>query len=145
MIIKNLQNLQTWLKTYHKGAMVKATWRSEKLVNGVLCEKVSNGVIRFVAYENMNSTKLKRQQQKANGIVPPQRNNNGKVIIKDILYQANNGNLLVSAKTTKHKATSDYKVNGVIVDKATYETYVKPNNGNLELFTIKLENLISLG
>jgi hypothetical protein len=136
--------LEQWYRTYHKGAWVKATWKSEKIVNGVKCEKVSNGVIRFVDYENMRTTKIKRLQQQASGMVVAKRNN-GKSIIKDLLIQANNGNLLVVAKTTHIKPKSTYKLNGMVVDKATYETMVKPTFNDSGTFTIKLENLLSIG
>lgn len=132
--------LQQWYQTYKKGTFTKATWKSEKVINGSKCEKISNGVVRFVDYENMKTTKAKRQ---ANGSQP--KASNGKSIIKDILVQSANGNLLVTMKTTTIKAKSTYKINGVAVDKATYETMVKPTHNDSGTFTIKLENLISLG
>jgi hypothetical protein len=106
---------------------------------------VSEGVVRFVNYENMAKTKAKRQQ----GMVARATSNGGKTILKDIVYQASNGNMLVSMKTTNnpnHKPKTTYIVNGVIVDKATYETMVKPSSYNDSgVFTIKLENLLELG
>ena len=116
-----------------KGTMVKATWRSEKMVNGVKCEKVSNGVVRFVKYANIK------------GVVVKGNNNGEKAIIPNALYQASNGSLLVQMATTNIKTKSTYQINGVVVDKATYETMVKPNNSKRVVFRVKLENLISLG
>ena len=43
-----LKDLQSKLNSIKKGAFVKATWKSEKIVNGKKCEKVSNGVVSFV-------------------------------------------------------------------------------------------------
>ena len=135
------QELQNVVNNIHKGSFLKAIWKSEKEINGIKCEKISNGVVRLCNYENMAKTKEKR----ANGMVA-RASNGGNVIIKDILYQAKNGSMLVSLKTTNHKAHSTYKINGVEVDKATYETMVKPSAYNDSgVFTIKLENLISLG
>ena len=97
----------------------------------------------FEHFDRLKSAKTK--EKRANGMVA-RANNGGNVIIKDILYQAKNGSMLVSLKTTNHKAHSTYKINGVEVDKATYETMVKPSAYNDSgVFTIKLENLISLG
>lgn len=125
--------LQQWLNTHHKGAYTKATWKSEKEVNGIKCEKVSNGVVRFVKYANIK------------GVVVKGASNGDKAIIDNVLYQTSKGNLLVQMATTNIKSHSTYKVNGVVVDKATYETYVKPSNGARVVFRVKLENLISLG
>ena len=125
--------LQQWLNTHHKGAYTKATWKSEKEVNGIKCEKVSNGVVRFVKYANIK------------GVVVKGTSNGDKAIIDNVLYQTSKGNLLVQMATTNIKTHSAYKVNGVAVDKATYETYVKPNGGARVVFRVKLENLISLG
>lgn len=137
-----LNEFQAKTKNYHKGTFIKASWKSEKVVNGVKCEKVSNGVVRFVNYENMKTTKAKRQ----NGMQPRQASNGVKVIIEDMVIQASNGNMLVTMKTTKVKTQSTYKINGVAVDKATYQAMVKPSSYNDSgTFTVKLENLISLG
>lgn len=126
--------LQKWLATYKKGSFVKATWKSEKVVKGIKCEKVSNGVVRFVKYGNIK------------GVVVKGVNNGDKAIIENTLYQTSNGSMLVQMATTHIKAKSTYKVNGAIVDKATYENYVKPsNNGARVVFRVKLENLLSLG
>lgn len=142
--VKKMTQQELIQTNIRKGAYIRATWKSEKEINGIKCEKISNGVVRFVNYENMASTKEKR----TNGMVA-KKTNGGNVIIKDILYQANNGSMLVSMKTTKNqkqKTHSTYKISGVEVDKATYETMVKPSAYNDSgVFTIKLENLISLG
>ena len=135
-----INELQKWANNYKMGTWTKASWKSERVVNGAKCEKVSNGVIRFVEYENMESTK---QRRKANGSQP--KASTGKFIIKNILVQCNNGSLIVSAKTTHIKPKSTYKINGAIVDKATYETMVPPHSNSSDVFSIKLENLISLG
>ena len=130
MKIKELQN---FLQNHKKGTFVKATWKSEKDINGTKCEKISNGVVRFVKYGNIK------------GVVVKGTNNGDTAIIENTLYQTSKGNLLVQMATTHIKAHSTYMVNGVEVDKATYETYVKPNNGVRVIFRVKLENLISLG
>lgn len=130
-----LKDFQTKLNGLKKGKFYKATWKSEKEINGIKCEKVSSGVVRFVKYANIKGV-----------VVKGTSNGNGtNVVIQDILYQTSNGNLLVQFGTTKIKAKSTYKINGSIVDKNTYETMVKPNNHNSPIFRVKLENLISLG
>ena len=128
-----LKDLQAKLNGIKKGKFIKATWKSERIVNGVQCEKVSNGVVRFVRYGNIK------------GVVVKNVSNGDNVVIKDILYKASNGNYLVQFAKTNVKAKSTYKINGNVVDKTTYETMVKPNNNNSPIFRVKLENLISLG
>ena len=128
-----INELQKYLQNHKKGTFTKATWKSEKDINGVKCEKISNGVVRFVKYGNIK------------GVVVKGVNNGEKAIIENTLYQTSKGNLLVQMATTNIKAKSTYMVNGVEVDKATYETYVKPSNGARVVFIVKLENLISLG
>lgn len=128
-----LKDFQTKLNGLKKGKYLKATWKSEKVVNGNNCEKVSNGVVRFVRYGNIK------------GVVVKGVSNGESVVIKDILYKASNGNLLVQFAKTNVKAKSTYKINGNVVDKNTYETMVKPSNNNSPIFRVKLENLISLG
>ena len=115
-----------------KGVMVKASWKSEKSINGNTYEKISKGVVRFVKYGNIK------------GVVVKGNGNGNSAIIPDILYQANNGNYLVQMAKTRIKAKCVYKINGVEVDKQTYETMVKPQRNDSPIFRVKLENLISL-
>lgn len=115
-----------------KGVMVKASWKSEKSINGDTYEKISKGVVRFVKYGNIK------------GVVVKGNGNGSSAIIPDILYQANNGNYLVQMAKTHVKAKCVYKINGVEVDKQTYETMVKPQRNDSPIFRVKLENLISL-
>ena len=120
-----------------KGEFVKASWKSEKVINGDLYEKVSNGVVRFVKYGNINGVQVKGKT-----------NPNEQVIIPNVLFHnTNTNNYLVQMATTNVKAKCTYKINGVEVDKATYETMVKPrqNNGETIVFRVKVENLLSLG
>ena len=42
-----------------KGKFVKATWKSTKVINGVVYEKVSNGVVRLVKYANIKGVVVK--------------------------------------------------------------------------------------
>ena len=128
-----LQDFQTKLNGIKKGKYLKATWKSEKKVNGAKCEKVSKGVVRFVKYGNIK------------GVVVKGNGNGENAIIKDILYQTSKGSLLVQFAKTNIKAKSTYMVNGVEVDKQTYETMVKPSKNDSPIFRVKLENLISLG
>ncbi len=122
------------LSEMKKGTFQKATWKSEKYVNGKKYEKISNGVVRFVKYGNIK------------GVVVKGVNNGESQIIPNVLYQSKNGNLLVQMATTKAKTHSTYKINGVEVDKATYENDIpNSNNGARIVFRVKLENLISLG
>ena len=116
-----------------KGKFVKATWKSTKVINGVVYEKVSNGVVRLVKYANIK------------GVVVKGTNNGASAIIEDILYKTSNGGLLVQFATTNIKAKSTYSINGAMVDKTTYENVVGSNNGARVVFRVKLENLISLG
>ena len=129
-----LKDFQTKLNGIKKGKFMKATWKSEKIVGGIKCEKISKGVVRFVEYGHIK------------GVVVKGVSNGTNVVIKDILYQSANGNLLVQFGRTNVKAKSTYIINGNVVDKATYDTMVKPSsNNNSPIFRVKLENLISLG
>lgn len=131
--------LQEFLKQTNqikKGKFTKATWKSVKVVNGVNYEKVSNGVIRFVNYYNIKGVN-------SNG---GKANPNVNTIVKDILtYNSNTKNYLVHmAPTNHHKPKCTYKINGVEVDKATYEKVI-PSKSHGVIFQVNLDNLISLG
>lgn len=130
------QELQQALKTIKKGKFVKATWKSEKIVNGIKYEKVSNGVVRFVKYANIKGV-----------VVSGKTNTNETMVIPNILYHNTNTNCdYIQFATTKVKAHSVYYKGGMVIDKATYETETKarPNNGNNPVFRVKLENLLAL-
>ena len=111
-----------------KGAFVKATWKSEKIVNGKTYEKVSNGVVRFVKYSNIK------------GVVCKNKNNDN----DSALVVGKNG-YLVQMATTNIKVKSTYMVNGVEISKSDYENIVGNNGVKGVVFRVKLENLISLG
>ena len=127
-----IKEFPTKMNGIRKGSFVKATWKSEKTINGNVCEKVSNGVVRFVKYANIKGVVVKNVS-------------NGTSYVNDFLYQTSNGGLLVQMVTTKIKSVSTYKINGVVVDKQTYENMVGVNNGMKVVFRVKLENLLSLG
>ena len=120
-----------------KGEFVSASWKSGKVINGDTYEKVSKGVVRFVKYGNINGVQVK-------GKVNP----NEQTIIPNVLFHnTNTGSYLVQMATTNVKAKCVYKVNGVEIDKATYEMANPPrkSNGETIVFRVKLENLLSLG
>lgn len=129
----NLQQFTQASNKIGKGKWTKATWKSEKTINGDHYEKVSKGVVRFVKYRNIN------------GVTPKHESDNTNYLIEDRLFVANNGNLLVRFAKTPIKAKCTYYINGAEVDKQTYETMVKPNNNNSPIFNVHLENVISLG
>ena len=134
MKIKELQN---FLQNHKKGTFVKATWKSEKDINGTKCEKISNGVVRFVKYGNINGVVVK-------GKVNPNEN----VIIPNVLFHnTNTNNYLVQMATTNVKAKCTYTKNGVAIEKSEYEMANPPrkNNGDTIVFRVKIENLISIG
>lgn len=135
MLVKEFQT--KFANEIKKGEFIAATWKSEKVVNGDTCEKISKGVVRFVKYANINGVQVKGKT-----------NPNEQAIIPNVLYHnTNTGSYLVQMATTNVKAKCVYKVNGVEVDKATYETMVKPrqHNGDTIVFRVKVENLLSLG
>lgn len=128
-----------------KGKFTKATWKSEKVVNGNLYEKVSHGVVRFVHYYNIKgvSVKVKTTTTINNQLQPIQ------TIVKDILtFNPNTNNYLVHMATTNHhKSKSEYYCNGKPITKEEYEQNVPPRKQTqpMVVFQVKLENLISLG
>ena len=120
-----------------KGEFVSASWKSEKVINGDTYQKISNGVVRFVKYGNINGVQVK-------GKVNP----NEQVIIPNVLiHNTKTNNYLVQMATTNVKAKVAYYINGVETDKATYEQAIPPraSNGETIVFRVKLENLLRLG
>lgn len=120
-----------------KGQFTKATWQSEKVLKGVAYKKVSQGVVRFVQYGNIQGVQ-----------VMGKTNPNEKCIIPNTLYHnTNTNNYLVQLATTETKPHCKYYVNGVEVDKATFEQGNPPrkNSQPSPVFRVKLENLLELG
>ena len=131
MTIVELQN-----KNLRHGVFHKASWKSEKVVNGVEYTKVSNGVVRIVKYRNIKQVKAKLSVK-----APSSK----QWLIEDLLsYNQNTGNYLVSLGTTHIKPSSKYYVNGKEVNKEEYEMVIKPNTNDSVIFSVKLENLISI-
>lgn len=131
MLLKETQNK---ISAIRKGAFVKATWKSTKTINGVVYEKTSNGVVRFVHYPNINGVNAKGKG-----------NDNETMVSPFIYHNKNTNNDYIQFATTNIKAKCVYKVNGVMVDKNTYESVVGVSNKKSVVFRVKLENLISLG
>lgn len=136
MLLQDFQNkFATEIK---KGQFTKATWQSVKTdKQGNEYKKVSNGVVRFVQYGNIQGVEVKGKV-----------NVNEDCLIPNTLYfNAKTNNYLVQLGTTDTKAKSTYYCNGVEIDKATYELANPPrNNPNPSpVFRVKLENLLELG
>lgn len=120
-----------------KGQFVKASWQSVKSIDGVEVKKVSEGVVRFVQYAHISGVQVV-------GKVNP----NEQCLIPNTLYfNAKTQNYLVQLATTETKPHCKYYVNGVEVDKDTYEGIAKPKSSSHDspVFRVKLENLISIG
>ena len=136
MLLQDFQNkFATEIK---KGQFTKATWQSVKTdKQGNEYKKVSNGVVRFVQYGNIQGVEVKGKV-----------NVNEDCLIPNTLYfNAKTNNYLVQLGTTDTKAKSTYYCNGVEIDKATYELANPPrNNPNPSpVFRVELENLLELG
>lgn len=133
----NLNELQQTLTLVKKGQFTKATWQSEKNVNGVQCKKVSKGVVRLVKYANIKGVEIKGKN-----------NANETATIENVLYyNEKTNNYLVQLATTNVKAHCTYYLNGEQVSQEEYELINKPrtSNGKKLIFRVKLENLIALG
>ena len=121
-----------------KGQFTRAKWQSVKTdKEGNEYKKVSNGVIRFVAYGHIKGVEVK-------GKVNP----NEECLIPNTLYHnTKTNNYLVQLAKTDIKPVSTYYCNGQQITKETYElanpskTYGQPS----EVFRVKLENLLELG
>lgn len=138
MTIQELQN-----KNLKKGKFHSAKWKSEKIVNGVKCEKISKGVVQIAKYSNIAVVKAKKSVSQTQAQTPKQDNNQW--IIEDLLsYNEKTGNYLVRFMKTKVRPHCEYKLNGVVVDKDQYETLVKPHTNDSPIFQVKLENLIDI-
>ena len=120
-----------------KGQFVNAVWCSEKKVKGVVCRKVSYGVIRFVKYGNIKGVK----------VVGKVNVNEQCVIPNTLYYNTNTKNYYVQLATTNALVQKqEFFINGVECDKETYQTLVKPSDHSQSpVFRVKLENLLSLG
>ena len=136
MTIQELQD-----KNLKQGIFHSAKWKSEKIVNGVKCEKVSKGVVRIVPYQNIGVVKAKASVSQTQAT----KQDNNQWIIKDLLsYNTKTGNYLVRFAKTSVRPQCEYKLNGVVVDKDQYETLVKPHTNDSPIFQVKLENLIDI-
>lgn len=120
-----------------KGQFTKATWQSTKTIKGVEYKKISKGVVRFVEYGHIK-----------NVVVVGKVNVNEECLIPNTLYHnTNTNNYLVQLSTTDVKPSRKYYINGVEVDKATYELGNPPrqNSQASPVFRVKLENLLEIG
>ena len=119
-----------------KGQFTRATWQSVKTTkDGNEYKKVSNGVIRFVAYGNIKGVEVK-------GKVNP----NEECLIPNTLYHnTNTGSYLVQLAKTNIKPTCVYYCNGEEITKEQYEMANPSKPNPSEIFRVKLENLLELG
>lgn len=135
MLLQDFQN--KYANEIKKGQFTKATWQSVKTIKGVEYKKVSKGVIRFVQYAHIQGV-----------VVVGKVNTNENCLIPNTLYyNAKTNNYLVQLATTETKPHCQYYINGVEVDKATYELGNPPrqNSQASPVFRVKLENLLELG
>lgn len=133
-----LQDFQTkYENEIKKGQFTKAKWQSIKIIGGVEYKKVSQGVVRFVQYAHIQGV-----------VVVGKVNVNEQCLIPNTLYfNAKTNNYLVQLATTETKPHCTYYINGVEVDKATFEQGNPPrqNSQASPVFRVKLENLLELG
>lgn len=135
MKVKEFQDIYN--QEIKKGQYTKAKWQSVKMINGKEFKKISSGVVRFVEYGHINGVQVKGKVEV----------NNNCIIPNTLYYNSNTQNYLVQLATTNVKPTSTYYINGVEVDKATYELENPPrqNSQASPVFRVKLENLLELG
>lgn len=136
----NLQTIQNFIVNYKKGTYTKATWKSEKVVNGDTYTKVSEGVVRFVSYTSVKKTTTTNGKTNPNQIT----------YIENVLFfNTKTNNYLVHlyvSKNPKHKTKTTYYLNGNEITKAEYESNIKVNKYPIDLmFTKNLNDIISLG
>lgn len=123
-------------KELKKGIYTKAKWQSITIKKGVEYKKVSQGVVRFVKYSHIKGV-----------VVKGQINVNEQCLMSDTIYHnSNTNNDYVQLARTNHKAKSTYYINGVEVDKETFEKQNPPRQGTPSpIFRVKIENLLEVG
>ena len=136
-----LKEIITKLETIKKGAFTKVSYRTTKELKklGVTLEKTTDTTIRFVEYGHIKGVEVKHKP-----------NQNEQWLPNGLIYNENKNAYYLQMATTKngHKtAKIVYKVNGVVVDKETYNQYDKPNPNKEPLVTFRknINDIISLG
>lgn len=126
-----------------KGQFTKAKWQSVKTIDLDTYAKVSNGVVRFVAYENISSVEVKGQ---ANG--------NEKHESQFLIHNDKTNRDYVQMATTNVKPQVTYYRNGVEITKDEYEMAIPPRKPRLDangqpmatpIFRVFVENLLEIG
>ena len=129
------------IENYKKGTYTPIVYRSRKEVKGHLLTKVSNGVVRLgLSYASMH-------KEKVVGALPY-----GKWMSERLNFIIDKGNgtydlRCYTSKNHKHKTHCKYYVDGKQVDKETYNLYLGKDSTSIhiELFNVKLENVIKIG
>lgn len=129
-----IQELHKALSKIRKGAMVKVHY----MTNKGNYAKETETTIRFVEYSHINGVQAK-------GKVNP----NESVDKYGVIFNKNTNKFYLQMATinTKHKAKVKYYLNGVEIDKATYEIAnpPRPNTQPLVVFRKDINDIISLG
>ena len=142
-----LNELIKKLSSIKKGAYTKAQWQSTKVINGILLEKVSSGVVKVgIKYANIKKEKDTTTRQF-----------NGHYIVDNVIIESQDkkGNTtrnvrLYPSKCKNHHTRVVYYYGGVeyskqeLIEMGVLET-PKTRTSEMLCFTVKLENLISLG
>lgn len=140
--------LEKFVQEHKKWRWLKAKWRSVEVVNGVIYEKVSEGIVRFANYDI-----VKRNREKRLGLPHKEtkpRKCNDICLIEDILYYNENTKnynvrfYITNSKT--HKTKSTYTANGEPIAKQDYDLVITKKSKPIDTFFIKhLEDVIALG
>ena len=137
-----LEKFVELVKSIKNGCYVKASWKSTKEVNGILLEKVSSGVVRMgIKYSNLKKEKDTTTRQF-----------NGKYIVENMLIENNTHHIvrLYPSKCKNHHTRVVYYYGGQeytkqeLIELGVLET-PKPRTSEMTCFSVRLENLISLG
>jgi hypothetical protein len=142
-----MEKFMELVKSIKNGRYVKASWKSVKMVGGLELEKISSGVVRMgIKYANIKKEKDTTTRQF-----------NGKFIVDNMLIESQDkkGNTthnvrLYPSKCKNHHTRVVYYYGGVeyskqeLIEMGVLET-PKPRTSEMLCFTVKLENLISLG
>ena len=137
-----LEKFVELVKSIKNGCYVKASWKSTKEINGILLEKVSSGVVRMgIKYSNLKKEKDTTTRQF-----------NGKYIVDNMLIENNTHHIvrLYPSKCKNHHTRVVYYYGGQeytkqeLIELGVLET-PKPRTSEMTCFSVRLENLISLG
>ena len=135
-----LQEIIERLATIKKGHYVNVGYETIKVVKklGITLKKTTHTTIRFVEYGHIKGVDVKHKP-----------NPNEQWLPTGLIYNTNTQQYYLQMATIKNshkKGITTYEMNGKVIDKETYNQYVKPSAKPIEnIFRKNIKDIISLG